>query len=370
MRRWARRGIPGMRRFIASPAARAAARRSRSPQDSRPRRSAPTPEARSAFPPRCAGLTGLKPTYGVVSLAGVFPLADDARFARPACAHRRRRRAAHRGDGRTRSARSGVRSPRPRSISPARSPTSPTCAACASPRLPSSSSPGRCKARRARRARGGDRDAALARRDRRGNARALRLRGRDAAQRPHHRRRGLRAAPRVHRRRVAAVRSVGAQARCSAARRSAPPTTSTRSPRASAIAAAFADWMRGRDALLTPTLPITATPLDEVDEATTPLATFTRAANYLGACALSLPAGFSAHGSADRRAAHGRAVRRRDAGATRARLPARDRLAPAPAERRRVRRVVDRQIRNDSKVSSAKSSSGLRSRFDRPCSQE
>jgi aspartyl-tRNA(Asn)/glutamyl-tRNA(Gln) amidotransferase subunit A len=60
--------------------------------------------------------------------------------------------------------------------------------------------------------------------------------------------------------------------------------------------AAFADWMRGRDALLTPTLPITATPLEEVDEATTPLATWTRAANYLGACALSLPAGFSAEG--------------------------------------------------------------------------
>ena len=56
----------------------------------------------------------------------------------------------------------------------------------------------------------------------------------------------------------------------------------------------FAEWMRGRDALLTPTLPITATPLAEVDEATTPLAAFTRAGNYLGACALSLPAGFSA----------------------------------------------------------------------------
>ena len=61
-------------------------------------------------------------------------------------------------------------------------------------------------------------------------------------------------------------------------------------------AARFADWMRGRDALLTPTLPIIATPLGEVDESTTPLATFTRAANYLGACALSLPAGFSAEG--------------------------------------------------------------------------
>ena len=62
------------------------------------------------------------------------------------------------------------------------------------------------------------------------------------------------------------------------------------------VGAAFAHWMRDRDALLTPTLPITATPLDEVDEATTPLATWTRSANYLGACALSLPAGFSADG--------------------------------------------------------------------------
>jgi aspartyl-tRNA(Asn)/glutamyl-tRNA(Gln) amidotransferase subunit A len=61
-------------------------------------------------------------------------------------------------------------------------------------------------------------------------------------------------------------------------------------------AAAFAAWMSGRDALLTPTLPITATPLVDVDEATTPLATYTRAANYLGACALSLPAGFSDDG--------------------------------------------------------------------------
>ena len=60
--------------------------------------------------------------------------------------------------------------------------------------------------------------------------------------------------------------------------------------------AVFADWMRERDALLTPTLPITATAVDQVDEATTPLAAFTRAANYVGACALSLPAGFSAAG--------------------------------------------------------------------------
>jgi aspartyl-tRNA(Asn)/glutamyl-tRNA(Gln) amidotransferase subunit A len=60
-----------------------------------------------------------------------------------------------------------------------------------------------------------------------------------------------------------------------------------------ATAARFAEWMRHRDALLSPTLPITATPVEEVDEATTPLALFTRAVNYLGACALSLPAGLS-----------------------------------------------------------------------------
>ena len=61
-------------------------------------------------------------------------------------------------------------------------------------------------------------------------------------------------------------------------------------------AARFASWMIGRDALLTPTLPITAVPVVDVDESTTPLATFTRAANYLGACALSLPVGLSRAG--------------------------------------------------------------------------
>jgi aspartyl-tRNA(Asn)/glutamyl-tRNA(Gln) amidotransferase subunit A len=61
-------------------------------------------------------------------------------------------------------------------------------------------------------------------------------------------------------------------------------------------ACTFESWMRTRSALLTPTLPITAVAVADVDEATTPLATFTRAANYLGACALSLPAGLSGAG--------------------------------------------------------------------------
>ncbi len=60
--------------------------------------------------------------------------------------------------------------------------------------------------------------------------------------------------------------------------------------------AQYRDWMESFDALLTPTLPMTAIPLSEVDEQQTPLALFTRPANYLGACALTLPAGFSRSG--------------------------------------------------------------------------
>jgi len=59
---------------------------------------------------------------------------------------------------------------------------------------------------------------------------------------------------------------------------------------------AWIEWMRDADALLTPTLPIAACRVEEVDETTTPLASFTRAANYLNACGLSLPGGFAAGG--------------------------------------------------------------------------
>ena len=60
--------------------------------------------------------------------------------------------------------------------------------------------------------------------------------------------------------------------------------------------AEFAEWMRPRDVLLTPMLPITARPVVEVDETTYPLATWSRAVNYLGACAISIPGGLSTGG--------------------------------------------------------------------------
>ena len=55
-------------------------------------------------------------------------------------------------------------------------------------------------------------------------------------------------------------------------------------------------WMDNVDALLTPTAPFGACPLTEVEESRTPLAAFTRAGNYVGACGMSLPAGFADNG--------------------------------------------------------------------------
>jgi aspartyl-tRNA(Asn)/glutamyl-tRNA(Gln) amidotransferase subunit A len=64
----------------------------------------------------------------------------------------------------------------------------------------------------------------------------------------------------------------------------------------SATCAAWIEWMSDTDALLAPTLPMAACRVEEVDETTTPLAAFTRAGNYLDACALALPAGFAPGG--------------------------------------------------------------------------
>ena len=55
--------------------------------------------------------------------------------------------------------------------------------------------------------------------------------------------------------------------------------------------AAFADWFRDFDALLLPTVAIPAAPLEEIDEYAPIPAFLTRPANYLGLCALAMPAG-------------------------------------------------------------------------------
>ena len=64
-------------------AARAAARRRRSSPGSPTARSAPTPAARSGSRPRAAGSPGFKPTYGLVPIDGVFPLAPSFDHAGP-----------------------------------------------------------------------------------------------------------------------------------------------------------------------------------------------------------------------------------------------------------------------------------------------
>jgi aspartyl-tRNA(Asn)/glutamyl-tRNA(Gln) amidotransferase subunit A len=55
----------------------------------------------------------------------------------------------------------------------------------------------------------------------------------------------------------------------------------------------FNDWMQSYDCLLTPTVPFVACPLHEVDENSTSIVAFGRPVNYLNACALTVPAGFS-----------------------------------------------------------------------------
>jgi aspartyl-tRNA(Asn)/glutamyl-tRNA(Gln) amidotransferase subunit A len=58
---------------------------------------------------------------------------------------------------------------------------------------------------------------------------------------------------------------------------------------------AFAAALSDTDALLTPTTQTAAIPIDKVDQSGT-AAHFTRVVNYVGACALSLPNGFTASG--------------------------------------------------------------------------
>ncbi|MBN7756916.1 MULTISPECIES: amidase [Alphaproteobacteria] len=60
--------------------------------------------------------------------------------------------------------------------------------------------------------------------------------------------------------------------------------------------AVYADFMKPFDALLTPTVPFPAIPVSEVDETAVPMAAYGRPANYVGACGLALPAGFTETG--------------------------------------------------------------------------
>jgi aspartyl-tRNA(Asn)/glutamyl-tRNA(Gln) amidotransferase subunit A len=60
--------------------------------------------------------------------------------------------------------------------------------------------------------------------------------------------------------------------------------------------AGFHAWMAAYDGLLCPSAPITAPPMDEVDETTSPLSRLTRAANYLDLPAASVPCGLTSEG--------------------------------------------------------------------------
>ncbi|HEY6979855.1 amidase [Reyranella sp.] len=56
---------------------------------------------------------------------------------------------------------------------------------------------------------------------------------------------------------------------------------------------AFADWFRRFDAVLLPTVAVSAIPVAEVNEASPVAAYLTRPANYLGLCSLAMPSGWS-----------------------------------------------------------------------------
>jgi aspartyl-tRNA(Asn)/glutamyl-tRNA(Gln) amidotransferase subunit A len=58
----------------------------------------------------------------------------------------------------------------------------------------------------------------------------------------------------------------------------------------------FHAWLAGYDGLVSPTCPITAPPLDSIDETVSPLSRLTRAANYLDLPGISVPCGLSAEG--------------------------------------------------------------------------
>jgi aspartyl-tRNA(Asn)/glutamyl-tRNA(Gln) amidotransferase subunit A len=59
---------------------------------------------------------------------------------------------------------------------------------------------------------------------------------------------------------------------------------------------AFHAWLADWDGLLSPTCPIPAPPIADIDETTSPLSRLTRAANYLDLPGISVPCGLTSAG--------------------------------------------------------------------------
>jgi aspartyl-tRNA(Asn)/glutamyl-tRNA(Gln) amidotransferase subunit A len=66
--------------------------------------------------------------------------------------------------------------------------------------------------------------------------------------------------------------------------------------RRAADQAAYYDWMAPYDGVVSPTCPLPAPPLTEVDEMVSPLSRLTRAANYLDLPGITVPCGLSGAG--------------------------------------------------------------------------
>jgi aspartyl-tRNA(Asn)/glutamyl-tRNA(Gln) amidotransferase subunit A len=63
-----------------------------------------------------------------------------------------------------------------------------------------------------------------------------------------------------------------------------------------AVKQSWMDWLGSARAVLMPTVPVLACPVDAVDESSLALGLFNRLGNFVGGCSVSLPAGVSRAG--------------------------------------------------------------------------